>query len=97
MNDEIIQGIFDFNTGNQNGYENFLREQEAKEKRIREIWGLPVGRTVSLTLIGVPGRFEGKLKVAEQPKLFQRNEPLHLKIGKTGFFHHEIESCNTIG
>ena len=96
MNDETIQGIFDFNTGNQNGYENFQREQEAKDKRIRDIWRVPVGKSVSLTLVGVPGSFEGKLKVVEPPKLFHRNEPLHLTIGKTGFFHNEIESCSVV-
>ena len=93
MDDEPIQCIFDFENGNQDGYENFQREQEARNKRIRDIWKVPVGRKVRVTLKNIRGCFEGKLRVAEQPAVFRRSEPLHLKIGKTGFYHSEIESC----
>lgn len=93
MDEEPIQCIFDFDTGNQDGYENFQREQEEKNQRIRDVWKVPVGKPVRITLKGVPGSFEGKLTVAEQPEEFKRSIPLHLKIGKTGFYHNEIESC----
>ena len=96
MNEESIQCIFDFGTGNQDGYENFQREQEEKNKKIRDIWKLPVGRNVCVSLHGVPSSFVGRLEVKEQPGVFNRREPLHLKIGRTGFYHNEIESCNII-
>lgn len=96
MDKEPIQCIFDFNTGNLDGYANFQREQQAKNAKITEIWTVPVGRTVRLTLHGVLGSFEGKLMVAEQPKIFNKSEPLYLKIGRSGFYHNEIKICNII-
>ncbi|MDA3923595.1 MAG: hypothetical protein PF904_02715 [Kiritimatiellae bacterium] len=96
MNDEIIQGIFDFNTGNPDGYENWQREQDERLARIRFIWGLPVGRQVIIRLWNDPNEFEGKLNLAETPTVFDRKEPLHLKVGKLGFYHNEIESCAVI-
>ena len=94
MEEEPIQCIFDFESGNQDGYENFRKEQEAKNQRFRDVWKVPVGRKVRITLVGVPGSFEGKLTVAEQPEEFNRKVRLHLKVGKTGFYHNEIESCS---
>ena len=93
MNDETIQGIFDFDTGNPNGYENWQREQDERLARIRYIWGLPVGRQVTIRLRNNPNDFEGRLVLAEQPMVFESKEPLHLKVGKTGFFCNEILSC----
>lgn len=96
MNEEFTQCIFDFVYGNQDGYENFLQELAANRQRIKDIWHLPIGKNVRLTLTDIPGSIEGRLEVAKQPKKLNRSEPLQLKIGRTGFWHYEIESCAVI-
>lgn len=93
MSQETIQGIFDFETGNPDGYANWQREQDERLARIRFIWVLPVGRQVILRLRNNPNDFKGRLQLAENPVVFDRKEPLHLKVGKLGFFNNEIESC----
>ena len=96
MNDETIQGIFYFDTGNPDGYENWQREQDERLARIRYIWGLPVGRQVVIRLCNNPNEFEGRLLLVEQPVIFESKELLHLKVGKTGFLSNEIVSCSVI-
>ncbi len=96
MENETIQGIFDFETGNPDGYANWQREQDERLARIRFIWCLPVGRQVLIRLYNNPNEFEGKLNLAEPPVEFNRRAPLHLKIGKLGFYNSEIESCTVI-
>jgi hypothetical protein len=97
METELIQCIFDFETGNQDGLENWRREREAMDRRIRDVWKVPLGRAVRMTLRNVPGSFEGKLTVAQQPNEFNRHIPLQLKLGRMVFAHQEIESCSIIG
>jgi len=96
METELIQSIFDFDTGNQDGLENWRREREAMDRKIRDVWKVPLGRTVRITLRNVPGSFEGKLTVAQQPKEFSRQISLQLKLGSMVFAHQEIESCSII-
>jgi hypothetical protein len=96
MKTELIQGILDFETGNQDGLEKWRREREAMNRRIRDVWKVPLGRTVRMTLRNVPGSFEGKLTVAQQPKEFRRQISLQLQLGSMVFAHQEIESCSII-
>ncbi len=96
METEPIQCIFDFDTGNQDGYENWCREQEERARKIRDVWKLPVGRMVRLSLVNVPECFEGRLAIAQQPQVFSRHTPLQLKMGRMIFSHQEIESCTII-
>ncbi len=91
-----IQGILDFDTGNQDGFENWRREQEARLDAIRREWGLPVGLRVRIRLRNIDGDFEGTLRLSEPPSRIDRRAPLRLKIDNITFSFVEIEKCVVI-
>ena len=77
---EPVQGIFDFESGCANGYENWRKQQEARLAAIRLEWGLPVGRRVRLCLRNVDNEFEGLLELVEPPAAIDRRFPLFSPI-----------------
>ena len=91
-----VQGVFDFESGNADGYENWRREQAARLEAIRRVWNLPVGRRVRLRLCNIDGEFEGKLELAEHPVTLDRRVPLHLRIGRVDVYMADIETCVVI-
>lgn len=94
MNEEgPIQGVLDFESGNPNGFENWLREQEERLERIRREWSLPVGRNVRVRLCDIDGEFQGKLELVRYPESIDRRNPLQLRIGGVVIPSTEIEQC----
>ncbi|RME93716.1 MAG: hypothetical protein D6766_07625 [Verrucomicrobia bacterium] len=89
--DGAIQGVFDFESGNPDGFANWEREQAARLAAIRGEWGLPLGRRVRVALVGVDAELEGRLELAEQPRAIDRRHPLALRIGSVRFSSEEIE------
>jgi len=85
MSEETIQCVFDFNSGNPDGYENWQREQEENNARIRKTWRLPIGRRVLLRIRNLRQDFTGKLELAEQPTELNRKAPFTPESWKDGF------------
>ncbi len=90
---EKQQGIFDFDGGNLDGYENLQREQEERLSAIRKSSGLPVGRWVELTIKGHAGGITGKLELASYPGANDGRDALELKINQLLVKPADIESC----
>jgi len=91
-----VQCLFDFESGNMNGYENWRRQQEERLQAIRNEWGLPVRRRVRLRLKNIDGEFEGVLRLADHPLTVDSRLPLHLRIDNLDVFPDDIEQCVVI-
>lgn len=89
----VVQGVFDFESGNPNGFQNWQAEQERRLQAIRQEWNLPVGRRVRLKLRTFGAEFIGQLRLRVHPTTIDRRAPLHLHIENIEFVHGEIESC----
>ncbi len=93
---ESVQGIFDFESGNADGIENWRRERGVLLASIREEWGLPVGRRARVTLAGIDREMEGLLEVAGIPRTIDRKQPLELRIAGVRILSTEIEGCRVV-
>lgn len=93
---KTIQGVFDFESGNPDGFENWRRQQEARLDAIRREWCVPVGRKVRIRLYDIDGEFTGKLQLAEHPVTIDRHAPLHLKVDHIDFFVPDVEQCTVV-
>lgn len=93
MNDGSVQGVFDFESGNTDGFENWRRQQEARLDVIRKEWCVPVGRRVRIRLRNIDGEFEGKLELVQHPVTIDRRIPLHLRVDRVDVFLTDIEQC----
>jgi hypothetical protein len=91
-----VQGLFDFESGNMNGYQNWRRQQEERLQAIRNEWRLPVRRRVRLRLKNIDGDFEGILRLVDQPMTIDRRLPLHLRIDNLDVSPDDIEQCVVI-
>lgn len=89
----VIQGVLDFDSGNLNGYENWMRSREEYYDLIRKKWSLPVGRTVRIRMFNIDGEFEGKLQLVQQPDRIDGKGILHLRVNSVDFFNSDIEQC----
>lgn len=90
---ESQQGIFDFDSGNLDGYQNLQREREARLQKIRQASGLPVGKWVGLKLKGMDGEITGKLELRSYPDDPSSRAGLELKINRIPLVPTDIESC----
>jgi hypothetical protein len=88
-----FQGVFDFESGNVDGFENWRCQQEARLDAIRKEWSVPVGRRVRIRLRNIDGDFEGKLELVQHPVTIDRRVPLHLRIDRVDVFVPDIEQC----
>lgn len=96
MHDEPEQLDLNFGAPVSDGYANWLWEREAAVQRIAELWGIPLGQSVRLTLYGIDGEFQGVLRLAEMPSKLDRSVPLKLKMGRHVFDISEVETCTVI-
>ncbi|MEM7394637.1 MAG: hypothetical protein AAF492_20060 [Verrucomicrobiota bacterium] len=87
------QGIFDFESGNMNGFENWQREQDERVDQISREWSVPINRNVRLKLKFIGQEVEGKLTLPQHPEIIDRSEPLNLMLNRVKFVHTDIESC----
>jgi hypothetical protein len=88
--------VFDFESGNTDGFANWRREQERRLDAIRGEWGLPVGRNVRLRVRTIEGELEGKLRMIDMPVSIDRRVPLHLRISGIDIEAADIERCTVI-
>ncbi|MCP5521208.1 MAG: hypothetical protein H7A46_06635 [Verrucomicrobiales bacterium] len=91
-----VQGIFDFEAGNPDGFANWRREQEAWRAAVREEWKLPVGRRVRVRLVGMDREIEGELVLRTHPRVIDHRQTLDLGIGNHAFSSEEIESLTRL-
>jgi len=92
-----IQGVFDFAAGNANGYDNWLRQEEARMEAIRKEWGVHgLGRMVRLRLRDFSREFTGKLELAEHPARIDHRLPLALRICGVDLTRDDIEQCSCL-
>jgi len=96
MEENIIQGVFDFESGNSNGFKNWQVEVEKKLVAIRREWCLPVGKRVRVKLKNIDYEFEGVLKLVEYPDKIDKKIPLHLSIEKVDIFPADIEKLSVV-
>ena len=88
-----IQGVFDFESGCMDGYQNWQKQQEERLEAIRREWGLPINNRVRIKLKNVIGEIEGKLQLREHPDTIDRCVPLYLKVANFEVFIADIENC----
>jgi hypothetical protein len=79
----LVQGLFDFESGHINGYENWRREQEHRLQGIHHQGPIPVRRRVRLRLNNIHGDSEGVLPLLDQP----------LTIDNLDGLPHDIKQC----
>lgn len=91
-----VQGLLDFEKGNTDGIANWRCEREAVLAAIRDEWGLPVGRRVSVTLLGIDREIEGLLELTAHPPAIDRQHRLDLRVAGARFMSDEIESCRVV-
>ena len=96
MEENIIQGVFDFERGNSNGFENWQIELENKLVVIRREWSLPVGKRVRVKIKNIDYEFEGVLKLVEYPDRIDKKIPLHLSVERVDVFPADIERLSII-
>ncbi len=96
MDDDGTQGLFDFDSGNTNGFDNWRRQREARLQLIRNEWAVPVGRRVRLKLREFDHEFVGILMLAEEPPKIDRRLPLLLKIRNIPLGLADIEHCSLL-
>ncbi|MCX6873402.1 MAG: hypothetical protein NTW21_06285 [Verrucomicrobia bacterium] len=94
--DDDAQGLFDFDTGNTNGFDNWRRQREARLQSIRREWAVPVGKRVCLKLREFDHEFVGILMLAEEPQKIDRRLPLLLKIHNLPLGLADIEHCTVL-
>lgn len=90
------QGVFDFESGNTDGFENWRRQQEERLEAIRNEWGLPIGRRVRMQLVSIRGELEGRLRLREMPVSIDRRIPLRLRVDEIDVTLSDIEHCTLI-
>ena len=88
-----VQGLFDFESGNMNGYQNWRPQQEERLQAIRNEWPLTVRRRVRLRLKNIDGDFERVLRLVDQPITIDSRLSLHLRIDNLDVFPDDIEQC----
>ena len=91
-----VQGLFDFESGNMNGYQNWRCQQEERVQAIRNEWRLPVRRRVQRRLKNTDGDFESVFRLVDQPLTIDRRLPLHLRIDNLDVFPQNVEQCAVI-
>ena len=82
---EERQGLFDFESGNAQGLENWRREQEDQLDAIREEWALPIGKYVRICVWNPNTVFVGKLRLVQMPVSIDHHVPLRLQVNKIEF------------
>ena len=92
-----VQGLFDFESGNMNGYDNWRPQHEERLQPIRNEWHLPVRRPVRGRLKNIDGDFERVLRLVDQPLTIDSRLPLHLRIDNPDVLPDDIEQCVVIG
>jgi len=75
MEEDPIQGVFDFESGNPDGLANWRNQREAILRAVREEWSLPVGRRVRVRLRNIDGEFVGTLDLVRDPPAIDRRPP----------------------
>jgi len=94
--DDPDQGVFDFESGNMDGFQNWRRDQERRLEAIRREWSLPIGRRVRVRLRSMERDLEGRLLLAHHPITIDRRVPLRLRIDQVEIVIPDIERCVVI-
>jgi len=88
--------VFDFESGNPNGFQNWQVEHERRLQAIRRERNLPIERRVWLNLRNIDAEFIGRLCPHVHPITIDRRAPLALRIETVDFLAGEIERCVVI-
>ena len=96
MNEDGLQGLLDFDSGNTNGFDNWRQQREERLRTVRSEWRVPVGRRVRLKLREFNQEFTGILMLVEEPLKIDRRLPLLLRIRNNPFTQADIEHCTTL-
>jgi hypothetical protein len=71
----------DFNSGNDDGYENWRQAEQDRIKAIASEWSVPINKIVRLKLYNVPKEMKGSLTLLEYPsKIKRKTGPLKLRL-----------------
>ena len=69
---------------------------EAMEDRASKVWTVPFRKRVSFKLSGILKEFEGVIRLARRPPVWDRHQTLELRMNNMPFTNHEIESCTVL-
>jgi hypothetical protein len=75
------------------GYRGFQAERVAAIRGLEQRFGLILDKPVRLTLVDIPGEYSGTLRLADLIPDAHTPAGLRLRLGKTEFSAHDIESC----
>jgi hypothetical protein len=75
------------------GYRGFRAEREAAIRGLEQRFGLILDKPVRLTLVDTPGEYTGTLRLADLIPDARSPGGLRLRLGRTEFSAHDIESC----
>ena len=78
------------------GYRGFALEREAAIRKFEQRFGLILNKPVRITLVGMPGEFSGKLRLAELLPNEASPRVLHLRLADLEFTAADIETCSLL-
>ena len=90
------QGNFNFPIAEMEEIDPLRKDWEAAEDRASAIWKMPLRKQVVLRLKNIRGEFKGVIHLARRPKVWDAKQKLELRMEKTHFTNHEIESCTQV-
>ena len=71
-------------------------EREAAIRKFEQRFGLILNKPVRITLVGMPGEFSGKLRLAELLPNEASPRVLHLRLADLEFTAADIETCSLL-
>jgi len=87
---------FDFKHSAPSNIDPLQADWEAMEDRASKVWTVPFRKRVRFKLAGILKEFEGVIRLARRPAVWECHQKLELRIGNTTFTNHEIESCTVL-
>jgi hypothetical protein len=69
---------------------------EAVEDRASKVWTIPLRKKVRFRLRGLKDEFEGLMRLARRPTVWDPHRTLELCMHKMTFTNHEIEQCTRL-
>jgi hypothetical protein len=69
---------------------------EAMEDRASKVWTVPFRKRVRFKLAGILKEFEGVIRLARRPAVWECHQKLELRMGDMPFTNHEIEQCTVL-
>ncbi len=81
---EHFKDELDFDSGDENGFDNWRNENREKIRKISDEWGVQLFRKVRIKLSFLPSEISGFLILLDIPSGLNRRNPLRLRLNYSG-------------